>query len=87
MFASAWQDGVYHLNPKYLRRDTLFTDKVMQLITAHDKALRDRLLAASPKPNLLGESTEYTPSELRGYNQGIKDCTAAIASVLNDKEG
>src|SRR5215217_9125251 len=37
MFASAWQDGINHLNPKYLRRDTLFTDKVMEL---HDKALQ-----------------------------------------------
>lgn len=32
MFASAWQDGVDRLNPKYLRRDKLFTDKTMQLI-------------------------------------------------------
>lgn len=38
MFASAWQDGVHHLNPKYLRRDTTFTDKAMQLFAAHLQA-------------------------------------------------
>ena len=47
MFASAWQDGVHHLNPKYLRRDTLFTDRALELITAYtDKkieAVLDRL--------------------------------------------
>lgn len=40
MFASAWQDGVHHLNPKYLRRDTVFTDRTMQLIAERD-AIRD----------------------------------------------
>lgn len=39
MFASAWQDGVNHLNPKYLRRDTLFTDRTLALIKREtDKA-------------------------------------------------
>lgn len=49
MFASAWQDGVNHLNPKYLRRDGLFTDRVMQLITAQTQLAVDSAVVEARK--------------------------------------
>lgn len=44
MFASAWQDGVYHKNPKYSRRDALFTDKTMDLIQSEITKAKEHLL-------------------------------------------
>lgn len=39
LFASAWQDGVHHLNP-YIRRDSELADRVMRLVRKD----RERLL-------------------------------------------
>ena len=40
LFASAWQDGVHHMNPKYVRRDTLFTDRIMAMVESHTQQAR-----------------------------------------------
>jgi hypothetical protein len=67
---------------------------VEALIHAHDQALRDRLLAAIPvvTMNELLDAKQL-PKKVATYKKMVwmqnyyrDKCTAAIASVLNDKE-
>lgn len=78
MFASAWQDGVHHLNPTYLRRDTLFTNKVMQLIADHDRALIKTILAEDMPEK---ETTTNQRASL-GFNRAIDRITTALEKRL-----
>jgi hypothetical protein len=74
----------YDADPSAVPAD-MFDKEVDEIL----KALRDRLLAARPDKSLALRKMYKTEKEYftnLGYNAGIDACTAAIASVLNDKE-
>lgn len=76
MFASAWQDGVKHMNPKYLRRDKLFTDKTMEIITAQKQAVVDDVLAIIGEDLKLsaGDASLVTPkmADINNYKAELR---------------
>lgn len=67
MFASAWQDGVHHLNPSYSRRDTLFTDRAKELIQSEITKAQEQLL-----DELEAKALNYAYSMRPGASRTIK---------------
>jgi hypothetical protein len=87
MFASAWQDGVNHLNPKYLRRDTLFTDKVMKLLNRYceDKVREARIDELSTLINKMNVGDEFL-SEPTVNNKGWNGVILTRIAELQERK-
>lgn len=85
MFASAWQDGVHHLNPKYLRRDTLFTDKVLEILNSELQNLRSEL-AREIKIHKKVTSGFIHDDYLRGEYTGFNQATDKVLAIIKGEK-